>query len=262
MNQRMRHLGRGAATAAAALAALSLQPAPYATASASPVPVVGGTRVAEGQFPFMVHLSRGCGGALYAKDIVLTAAHCVPATGNNTSITATAGSIDLQSPRAVHITSTKVLRAPGYHGKGKDWALIKLARPFELPRLPIVTDTAYDQGNFTIVGWGSTSEDGGQERYLRKATVPYVPDDQCQKAYGTGLTPTDEICAGYVDQGGTDTCQGDSGGPMFRKDDHGAWIQVGIVSWGQGCAEPGYPGIYTQLSTFAADIEAAADTLK
>lgn len=48
---------------------------------------------------------------------------------------------------------------------------------------------------------------------------------------------------------------------MFRKDDAGAWIQVGIVSWGQGCAEPGYPGVYTQVSTFAEDIRTAAATL-
>lgn len=65
----------------------------------------------------------------------------------------------------------------------------------------------------------------------------------------------------FVQQGGVDTCQGDSGGPMFRKDDSGAFIQVGIVSWGQGCAEPGYPGVYSEVSTFAADIARAASTL-
>jgi secreted trypsin-like serine protease len=45
---------------------------------------------------------------------------------------------------------------------------------------------------------------------------------------------------------------------MFRKDDTGAYIQVGIVSWGEGCAEPGYPGVYSEVSTFAADIARAA----
>jgi len=50
--------------------------------------VVGGTRAAQGEFPWMVRLSMGCGGALYTTQIVLTAAHCVNGTGPNTSITA------------------------------------------------------------------------------------------------------------------------------------------------------------------------------
>jgi secreted trypsin-like serine protease len=58
-----------------------------------------------------------------------------------------------------------------------------------------------------------------------------------------------------------DTCQGDSGGPMFRRDDAGEWVQVGIVSWGLGCARPENPGVYTQTSTFAAEIAAAAASL-
>ncbi|MCX4727199.1 S1 family peptidase [Streptomyces sp. NPDC090052] len=259
MNQPVRTIGRTAAIGAAVLAALSLQPAP--ASAAAPEPVVGGTRVAEGQYPFMVHLSQGCGGALYAKDIVLTAAHCVSKSGANTSITATAGSVDLQGPRAVHIKSTQVVQAPGYNGKGKDWALVKLAAPFDLPTLPTATSTEYDQGTFTIAGWGSTSEDGGQQRYLRQATVPYVSDEQCGQAYGTQFNAGDEICAGDVAKGGVDTCQGDSGGPMFRKDDQGGWIQVGIVSFGQGCAEPGYPGVYAQVSALSADIKSAADAL-
>lgn len=259
MNQTLRTLRRSAAAGAVLLGAVSLQPG--TAAAAAPEPIVGGTRATEGEFPFVVRLSMGCGGSLYAKDIVLTAAHCVSGSGHNTSITATAGSVDLQGPDAVEVTSTKVYQAPGYDGKGKDWALVKLSRPLKLPALPTATTTAYDKGTFTVAGWGATSENGGQQRYLRKAQVPFVSDAQCEQAYGADLTPGDEICAGDLANGGVDSCQGDSGGPMFRKDDAGAWIQVGIVSWGQGCAEPGYPGVYSQVSTFAADIRAAAAKL-
>ncbi|MER7763260.1 serine protease [Streptomyces sp. NPDC097619] len=247
-------LRRAVAAGAVALAAFSLQPV---SASAAPAPVVGGTRAAQGEFPFMVRLSMGCGGALYTQQIVLTAAHCVGASGPNTSITATAGVVDLQSGSAIKVKSTRILRAPGYNGSGKDWALIKLAQPINLPTLKIAETTQYNTGTFTVAGWGAAREGGAQQRYLLKATVPFVSDADCRASYGSSLIAAEEICAGYP-QGGVDTCQGDSGGPMFRRDNANAWIQVGIVSWGQGCARPNYPGVYTEVSTFAAAIKSAA----
>ncbi|MEV7086499.1 serine protease [Streptomyces sp. NPDC093085] len=266
-------LKRFAAVGAVALAAISLQPASASAAplpaqlsaeSAGPLaapPVVGGTRAAQGEFPFMVRLSMGCGGALYSPTIVLTAAHCVSGSGNNTSITATAGVVDLQSSSAISVKSTKVLQAPGYNGAGKDWALIKLASPINnLATLKIATTTQYNTGNFTVAGWGAATEGGAQQRYLLKATVPHVSDASCNASYGGEVITSEEICAGYA-SGGTDTCQGDSGGPMFRTDSSGAYIQVGIVSWGNGCARPGYPGVYTKVSTFASQIASAAATL-
>ncbi|UNO42650.1 serine protease [Streptomyces sp. MST-110588] len=269
MKSYLKHLKRATAVGAVTLAALSLQPlsagaAPAAEpgTSSSPGPsVVGGTRAAQGEFPFMVRLSMGCGGALYSSTIVLTAAHCVDGSGPNTSITATAGVVDLQNPKAVKVRSTEVLQAPGYNGKGKDWALIKLAKPVKLPTLKIAQSAQYNNGTFDIAGWGAAREGGSQQRYLLKAKVPFVDDATCLRAYGDDLTPGEEICAGKMSTGGVDTCQGDSGGPMFRKDDGGQWIQVGIVSWGEGCARPGKPGVYTEVSTFAADIKAAASRL-
>ncbi|MFI6448311.1 S1 family peptidase [Kitasatospora sp. NPDC050543] len=232
----------------------------------SPSPsVVGGTRAAQGEFPFMVRLSMGCGGALYTRQIVLTAAHCVNGTGNNTSITATVGNVDLNSSGVIKVKSKYVYQSPSFTGaeNGNDWALIKLASPISsslVSTLPVATSTAYDSGTFTIAGWGAAREGGGQQRYLLKASVPYVSDSTCAGAY-PGLVTAGSLCAGFMDAGGVDTCQGDSGGPMFRRDGGGNWIQVGITSWGDGCARPGYPGVYTQVSTYAAAIAAAAARL-
>ncbi|KNB52642.1 serine protease [Streptomyces caatingaensis] len=258
---------RGLAAGAVALAAFSLQPggaqaAPAKSPAKEPGPyVVGGVPAQQGEFPWMVRLSMGCGGALYTRQIVLTAAHCVNGSGADTSITATVGAVELDSPQAVKVGSTRVLQAPGYNGSGKDWALIKLARPVDLPTLRTADTPAYNSGTFTVAGWGADKEGGAQQNHLLKAEVPYVDDAACNSAYGGGTIPAEEICAGKLDTGGVDTCQGDSGGPMFRKDDSGAWIEVGIVSWGTGCARPGYPGVYTKVSTFAKDIAAGAASL-
>ncbi|GAB3873922.1 serine protease [Kibdelosporangium lantanae] len=244
-----------------AAAALALA-TPAGAAQPPSANVVGGTRAAQGEFPWMVRLSMGCGGALYTRQIVLTAAHCVSRTGNNTSITATLGVVDLQSTSAVKIKSTYVYRSPTYDtSTGGDYALIKLASaaPSSIPLLPIATTSTYNTGTFTVAGWGAATEGGGQQRYLLKAQVPFVSDATCQASGGSyaDLIPSAEICAG-LPQGGVDTCQGDSGGPMFRKDNNNAWIQVGIVSWGEGCARPGKPGVYAEVSAFASAIASAA----
>jgi secreted trypsin-like serine protease len=61
------------------------------------------------------------------------------------------------------------------------------------------------------------------------------------------------ICAG---QSGQDSCWGDSGGPLFAAS-QGGYIQVGIVSWGGGCAAPDRPGVYTRVSAIADFIQNA-----
>jgi secreted trypsin-like serine protease len=250
-------------TAVAVLTAAAMGATASPAAADPTANVVGGSRAAQGEFPFMVRLSMGCGGALYSSTIVLTAAHCVNGTGTNTSITATLGVVDLQSSSRITRRSNYVYRAPGYNGNGKDWALIRLSSPVTgLTTLSLATSTAYDSGTFTIAGWGAATEGGSQQRYLLKAQVPFVSDATCSSAsmYNGEIIATDEICAGYT-SGGVDTCQGDSGSPMFRADSAGAWVQVGIVSWGDGCARPNKPGVYTQVSHFSAAIKSAAASL-
>jgi secreted trypsin-like serine protease len=225
--------------------------------------VVGGDLAPAGRFPWMVRLSMGCGGALTAPRVVLTAGHCVGGTGPETGIKVTAGVTDLKSPNAIIARSVSVIRADGFRGEtfGDDWAVIRLDRALRLPTLDLA-HSAPGGGTTTVMGWGQTAEGAlDQERRLRYATVPVVSDETCAKAYrkvGVTLVAEDSVCAG---KRGVDTCQGDSGGPMVRKDSTGRWVQVGIVSWGLGCARAGYPGVYTQISTFRTAIKAATRKL-
>ena len=227
------------------------------------VTVVGGDVAPLGKFPWMVRLSMGCGGALTAPRVVLTAGHCVDGTGPTAAIKVVAGAVDLKSRQAIVAHSVTVFRAPGFRDetRGDDWALIRLDRPLDLPTLPLVRGDV-GEGRFVVMGWGQTREDSmKQERKLHYATVPTVPDDTCAAEYkkaGVKLVAAESICAGTH---GVDTCQGDSGGPMVGRDATGEWVQVGIVSWGLGCARDGYPGVYTQISTFRDDIRAATRRL-
>ncbi len=188
-----KRLGVVAAAAALALAGASL-PAQARTGPAPDAPsqqVVGGERAAKGEFPWMVRLSMGCGGAMITTQVVLTAAHCVGRTGRNTSITATAGVMDLQDSSGIQVSSTYVYRAPGYVDvdRGKDWALIKLASAINVPTLPIADrPRRCNNGTFTVMGWGATSEGGGQSRYLLKAQVPFVNDSSCGTTYRKPVT--------------------------------------------------------------------------
>jgi secreted trypsin-like serine protease len=112
------------------------------------------------------------------------------------------------------------------------------------------------------MGWGQTREGAlKQERRLHYATVPTVSDAKCAKEYEKAhvkLVAAESICAA---KRGVDTCQGDSGGPMVGKDTKGEWVQIGIVSWGLGCAREAYPGVYTQISAFRAEIRKAVRKL-
>ena len=221
--------------------------------------VVGGAPVEGTGFAWVVRLSVGCDGALVAPRVVLTAAHCLDGAG---PVRVTAGSSDLRA--GITVGTTAVRRAPGYSPvtQREDWVVLRLDRRLNLPTLALTPSGAYDRGTFTVLGWGSTAEGGPQQRYLRAATVPFVTDARCAAAYGDlGFVAGEMLCAGDLRRGGVDTCQGDSGGPMVRPDGSGGWVQVGIVSWGNGCGRAGYPGVYTRVSAFTRAIRAAVAAL-
>lgn len=258
----MAHRGIGIAAVAAVLAMSGVVALP-GTATASPAGrtdgprprIVGGQDAEPGQFPWMVRLSMGCGGAVLTRWVVLTAAHCVTGSGSDDSIEAVIGRTRLSAPGGQTIRSRYVLRSPRYQQQSTvDWALVELAEPTSAPPLGLVPqgDTSAERGTLTIMGWGATAEGGPQSDALQFATVPFVPDATCQRSYPGKFHPATELCAGYS-RGGVDACQGDSGGPMVT-DVAGREVQVGIVSYGVGCARPGYPGVYAEVPAFAAEI--------
>ena len=241
------------------------QPAARAATGAEPArEVVGGNLAPAGRFPWMVRLSMGCGGVLTAPGVVLTAGHCVTGSGSDDSIGVLAGTTDTRSGATIKARSVAVIRARGFRAetRGDDWALVKLDRELKLPVLGLASGGADEIGPMTILGWGQTSEASlKQQHRLRYGTVTVVGDEQCARAYrkvGVRLVEDESICAAGR---GVDTCQGDSGGPLVHETADHRWVQVGIVSFGLGCARRNYPGVYTQVSKFHADIRAATHKL-
>ena len=110
-------------------------------------------------------------------------------------------------------------------------------------------------GTAVVSGWGTLSSGGSAPAKLHSVEVPLVDDAACEEAYGASEIDADSmICAG---EGGKDSCQGDSGGPLTC--DGEAQVHCGIVSWGYGCADPDYPGVYAETANFVDWIEARMD---
>ncbi|NJO18259.1 MAG: serine protease [Thioploca sp.] len=231
--------------------------------------IINGTRAKTGQWPWMVAIVNSnsfsplegqfCAGTLIHPAWVLTSAHC---TDGETvqSIKVLLGSDTLSDKTTGEIVTIKqIIKHPDYdydpESPSADVALLELAKPSTQPILRIAerySDLTQPGELATIIGWGATKTNRYNPRYadsLQQATIPIVSNDICNSpvSYQGDIQET-MLCAG-LKEGGIDACTGDSGGPLVRETEQG-WQQIGIVSWGEGCALPNYYGVYTRVPPF------------
>lgn len=236
------------------------------------VTIVGGQPADPGEWPWQAFVRSGpymCGGSLIHEEWVVTAAHCVVNKQNvvfaPTDVTVTLGEHNRTQSEGTEqkIGVIQVIPHPQYRAPWNDHdiALLHLTTPAVLgPAVAIIQplvsptfDALVTPGAPSFVtGWGTTAEGGAVAAELQEVMVPIVSQPQCQAAYGQ--ITMGMLCAGY-EEGGKDSCQGDSGGPLVVQAGDKQWKLAGIVSFGYGCAQPGFYGVYTRVSAYASWLE-------
>ena len=235
--------------------------------------IIGGTPSPPGRYKHFVSLRHPfyghfCGASLVAADTVLTAAHCVESTyyvvvnSEELSLTPDSHKFDVR----------KEIIHPNYAiddfdaAPAHDYALIFLNETVTSRNLQVVyiklnsnSDEPKQNDPVTVVGHGVNEYSSTElSETLMEVELFVMSNEQCKESklesggqvvlsYGDDITD-EMICAQDV---GEDSCQGDSGGPLFVKgNDPGGSddVQVGIVSWGYGCADPNFPGVYSRIS--------------
>ena len=247
--------------------------------------VVGGSDASPGEYPYVAHIvidrSFQCTGTLVTPTHVVTAAHCsslVPGGVANVPLGQPGQLIEVSvgahrtpsfsltggydSDGEEHVARS-VTVSPGWAGLGSvshDVAVVELDSASA--KAPVKIASAAERSlwaagtSATIAGFGVTESGGDQPDVLQEARVPIVADSVAAEAYPYlvdgvdplfgGFESRTQVAAGFP-QGGVDTCQGDSGGPLLVPAGT-AMRLVGDTSYGAGCAEPGYPGVYGRVA--------------
>lgn len=167
---------------------------------------------------------------------------------------------------------------------GDDIALLYLATPWtgavaELSLTPSTDPAAEPPAQVRVSGFGTTEHnlhseqlekivraDGQGALYagsakLLETAVETIATPVCAKRYAGSMIGSGQICAG-LELGGKDSCQGDSGGPLVVPGARGCPRQIGVVNWGEGCAEEKAYGVYTRVSHYADWIQKQTGPLK
>jgi hypothetical protein len=229
--------------------------------------------------------SQICGATLINQNWVMTAAHCCAArAATPANYLVRIGAHDLSNsasePSSKVHSLKRVIMHPSYGSSPAtrfDFCLLELSEPaaLGLEVVPACLASESDGPVGTecfITGWGNTSPRSSFKEFmelidqaeagklskeetasltkasnvLNQVNVNINDQNQCNTAYG-GVIEPNMICASAP---GHDTCQGDSGGPLVCPKANGqpGFVLTGVTSWGRGCAQPGYPGIYARIS--------------
>lgn len=208
-----------------------------------------------------------CGATVISDEWILTASHCVDGT-NPAEIQVLLGEHDYwdsgESSMA-RMDISEIIMHEDYNSNtvDQDFALLKMARKLDWSAnenirpacLPSAGAGDYDQWMSTVTGWGTTSSGGSTSNVLLEVDVKVISNSECNGAYG-GITNNMLCAADASGNGGSDACQGDSGGPLVACGPDGNcgttagmnYDLIGVVSFGIGCAQADFPGVYARVT--------------
>lgn len=232
--------------------------------------IVGGAETEVSEYPWMVSLKYSadmdhhCGASVLASGWVLTAAHCTEGL-DASDLVVVVGEHDLSSSsetEAEVFNIAEIVNHPMYDDQtlANDIALLRLSSQIQFPEDNAVGRVCFPEGGqlyggvtATVAGWGAVEEGGDGSPVLLEVSVPTLTNAECNDLMDGEITGG-MLCAG-VPEGGLDSCQGDSGGPLVTEED-GKMKQIGVVSWGIGCARPNSPGVYARVTNYLSWINA------
>ena len=233
-----------------------------------PLKIINGPDAELGQIPWQVIIRRNdiiqqagswCGGSILDERTILTAAHCLyprfEPKLKSSQLKIGYGSTSVGNMTWLNVE--KIRDHPQYDEftmEGDIAILVldgrinlsSLASPVTLPN---PNSLPKDGQKLLVSGFGVT-ETGSGSNTLQYTNVNFISNNDCNfVTYYDDEVFGDQFCAGYDKNTSTptDSCQGDSGGPLVLD---GTNELVGIVSWGEGCAKPDKPGVYTQVSEY------------
>jgi len=227
--------------------------------------IVNGEETDPNEYPFYAALTRYsgsqvfCGGSIIAKKWIMTAAHCVDFITDNSDYEVDVGSHSRESPSPYQRTHQieQIIIHPQWDSTtvDNDIALIKLTTEISYNSkvgpvcLPFNVDYSnLDQKPSIVMGYGVTETNGFQTTTLHDVTLSIESRADCRKyndKYRDEVT-NNMLCTYTSDK---DACQGDSGGPLVYSTG-GNLVQIGVVSWGQGCAKENNPGVYSYVRNY------------
>lgn len=236
--------------------------------------IVGGREVNDpGAYPWMALLWHKverrpfCGGALLSRRFVVTAAHCFLQSGHNPNdVEVRLGEHNITATESYEVTMqiAEMIPHPNYDQPtyDSDILLLRLQQPVVYSDyiIPICIPSEL-RGERLIqpgkrgyaAGWGRTEHSETAADFsdvLRRARLSITDHQRCGEQH-THVITNNMFCAigGNRRNGVRDSCSGDSGGPFIVKEEERNYL-VGIVSWGIGCANINFPGVYTRVGRF------------